>query len=47
MALAEGYDDADGRYPVIYVLDGQWDFKLVMSLHGGCASICSFPTPSW
>jgi predicted alpha/beta superfamily hydrolase len=23
------------RYPVLYVLDGQWDFKLLMSIQGG------------
>ncbi len=27
--------DPQQRYPVIYVLDGQWDFKLVTSLYGG------------
>ena len=34
IGLPEGYDDADGRYPAVYVLDGQWDFKLVMSVYG-------------
>ena len=23
------------RYPVVYVLDGQWDFKLLASIQGG------------
>ncbi|HVO36426.1 MAG TPA: alpha/beta hydrolase-fold protein, partial [Gemmatimonadales bacterium] len=23
------------RYPVLYVLDGQWDFKLMLSVQGG------------
>ena len=25
----------DARYPVLYVLDGQWDFKLLLSIQGG------------
>ena len=25
------------RYPVLYVLDGQWDFKLMLSVQGGLA----------
>ena len=25
----------DTRYPVLYVLDGQWDFKLMLSIQGG------------
>ncbi len=25
----------DARYPVLYVLDGQWDFKLLNSIQGG------------
>ncbi|HTT67489.1 MAG TPA: alpha/beta hydrolase-fold protein [Gemmatimonadales bacterium] len=25
----------DARYPVLYVLDGQWDFKLMLSVQGG------------
>lgn len=27
--------DRSGRYPVLYLLDGQWDFKLLASIHGG------------
>lgn len=27
--------NADKRYPVLYVLDGQWDFKLLASIQGG------------
>jgi predicted alpha/beta superfamily hydrolase len=27
----------DARYPVLYVLDGQWDFKLMLSIQGGLA----------
>jgi predicted alpha/beta superfamily hydrolase len=34
IGLPEGYDDTDGLFPVVYVLDGQWDFKLVMSVYG-------------
>src|SRR5512147_529982 len=25
----------DKKYPVLYVLDGQWDFKLLDSIYGG------------
>jgi predicted alpha/beta superfamily hydrolase len=32
----EGYDQAKAKkYPVLYVLDGQWDFKLLDSIYGG------------
>ena len=27
--------NGDRRYPVLYVLDGQWDFKLLASVQGG------------
>jgi len=27
--------DASGRHPVLYLLDGQWDFKLLTSIQGG------------
>ena len=34
--LPTDYDrNATARYPVLYVLDGQWDFKLLMSIQGG------------
>lgn len=34
--LPGGYaQDTDTKYPVVYVLDGQWDFKLVASIQGG------------
>lgn len=34
--LPGGYArDAQARYPVLYVLDGQWDFKLMSSIQGG------------
>lgn len=36
VALPAGHGaDSQQRYPAIYVLDGQWDFKLVTSLYGG------------
>jgi predicted alpha/beta superfamily hydrolase len=34
--LPEGYaQDRAKTYPVLYVLDGQWDFKLLDSIYGG------------
>ena len=34
--LPGGYArDTQARYPVLYVLDGQWDFKLLSSIQGG------------
>jgi uncharacterized protein len=34
--LPEGYDENDDlEYPVLYGLDGQWDFKLWDSIYGG------------
>jgi predicted alpha/beta superfamily hydrolase len=34
--LPEGYAQDQGKnYPVLYVLDGQWDFKLLDSIYGG------------
>ena len=27
--------DGSAKYPVLYLLDGQWDFKLLASIHGG------------
>ncbi|RPJ29628.1 MAG: alpha/beta hydrolase [Chloroflexi bacterium] len=34
--LPEEYaQDQNGKYPVLYVLDGQWDFKLLDSIYGG------------
>ena len=32
--LPGNYSDTTQRYPVIYVLDGQWDFPLVTALYG-------------
>jgi uncharacterized protein len=34
--LPSGYrQNPEKRYPVLYVLDGQWDFKLLDSIYGG------------
>lgn len=33
--LPEGYVESQKQYPVLYVLDGQWDFKLLDSIYGG------------
>ena len=27
--------NSNARYPVLYILDGQWDFKLMLSVQGG------------
>lgn len=36
VALPSNYGrEADRKYPVLYVLDGQWDFKLLLSIVGG------------
>lgn len=32
--LPEGYA-SNRKYPVLYLLDGQWDFKLLDSIYGG------------
>jgi len=29
-----GYEDSDKKYPVIYLLDSQWDFPLITALYG-------------
>jgi predicted alpha/beta superfamily hydrolase len=33
--LPDSYDSGDRAYPTLYVLDGQWDFKLLDSIQGG------------
>lgn len=33
--LPEEYTQSQKEYPVLYVLDGQWDFKLLDSIYGG------------
>jgi hypothetical protein len=36
IALPAGYAaNKDKNYPVLYLLDGQWDFKLLVSINGG------------
>lgn len=32
--LPTGYESATKKYPVVYVMDSQWDFPLVQSLYG-------------
>ena len=32
--LPSGYEKSDKKYPVVYLLDGQWDFPLVTALYG-------------
>jgi predicted alpha/beta superfamily hydrolase len=35
ISLPDGYSsESNNKYPVIYVLDGQWDFALVSSIYG-------------
>ena len=34
IALPRGYPDTARTFPVVYVLDGQWDFALVQALYG-------------
>ncbi len=34
VSLPRGYDTATGRFPVIYAVDGQWDFTLVHAIYG-------------
>src|SRR5512142_1649929 len=34
---AEAEKDKNKKYPVVYILDGQWDFKLMDSVRGGLA----------
>jgi hypothetical protein len=33
--LPDGYERNQKNYPILYVLDGQWDFKLLDSIYGG------------
>jgi predicted alpha/beta superfamily hydrolase len=32
--LPAGYKNSDGKFPVLYLMDSQWDFPLVKSLYG-------------
>jgi len=34
ISLPRGYRDSDARYPVLYVLDAQWDFPLLYAIYG-------------
>ncbi len=34
IALPAGYDRSEREYPVVYLLDAQWDFPLVYSIYG-------------
>ncbi len=34
ISLPRGYKESDQSYPVIYLLDAQWDFTLMISLYG-------------
>ena len=33
IGLPQGYDQSSDRYPVLYLLDGQWDFRLVTAIY--------------
>jgi predicted alpha/beta superfamily hydrolase len=33
--LPDGYKQGNKKYPILYLLDGQWDFKLLDSIYGG------------
>jgi predicted alpha/beta superfamily hydrolase len=33
--IPEGYGESTKKYPVLYLLDGQWDFKMLDSIYGG------------
>ena len=33
--LPGGYAESEESYPVLYLLDGQWDFKMLASIYGG------------
>jgi len=35
VGLPGGYSKSTKTYPVLYLLDGQWDFKLLASIYGG------------
>lgn len=32
--LPSGYDKTDKKYPVVYLMDSQWDFPLATALYG-------------
>jgi predicted alpha/beta superfamily hydrolase len=35
VGLPHGYGESSDSYPVLYLLDGQWDFRLVSAVYGG------------
>ena len=34
ISLPAGYDNTDKKYPVVYLMDSQWDFTLLTALYG-------------
>jgi len=34
VSLPAGYDKSNKKYPVVYLMDSQWDFPLVTALYG-------------
>ena len=34
ISLPAGYDNTDKKYPVVYLMDSQWDFPLLTALYG-------------
>ena len=34
ISLPSGYANSNKKYPVVYLLDSQWDFPLVTALYG-------------
>jgi predicted alpha/beta superfamily hydrolase len=34
ISLPSGYETSDKKYPVVYLMDSQWDFPLVNSIYG-------------
>lgn len=34
ISLPSGYESSDKKYPVVYLMDSQWDFPLVNSIYG-------------
>lgn len=34
ISLPSGYDKSDKKYPVVYLMDSQWDFPLLTALYG-------------
>ena len=34
ISLPAGYDKSNKKYPVVYLMDSQWDFPLLTALYG-------------